>query len=57
MSRDQGLDAEAKRLKSAARKSKRKSEKSMLEGFSKFYDALADERGEVAAQPEPPKKK
>jgi hypothetical protein len=46
---------EAKRLKKAAEKAERASKKKMLEGFSKFYEVIADEGGELTPPPEQPK--
>jgi hypothetical protein len=48
MSRDKKLDDEAKRLKSVADNSGTPSSKAMLEGFSRFYESMAeDESGEA----------
>ena len=51
MSRDKKLDEEAKRLKSLADTSDTPSRKAMFEGFSRFYESLAeDESGEAGGR-------
>jgi hypothetical protein len=45
--KDDKFRGEANRLRTAAKKAETKTSKAMLEGFRRFYDALADESGEV----------